>query len=186
MQVSSAMQYQIVGYSHDRRSILALLGHIPSAEMCLYHDSRADVPLSIERLSNQTDLIALDPQRCPNAAIVRLTSPVEMRWADGNLYTRANTPPPPPVAYSPVARILRYEVIDRDADEGWSIVELGETMNAGDKLLLSSTAFHDFIDFEHIKNRRYRLAHYVAGGATFMRYPIGCSSNPAPAAYPVS
>jgi hypothetical protein len=176
------MQYQILGYSRDRRSILAILGHIPSAEMCLYHDSRADVPLTIERLSNETDAIALDPQRCPNAAIVRLTSPVEIRWADGNLYTRANTPPPPPVAYSPVARILRYEVIDRDAETGWSIVELGDTMDAGDKLLLSDRDFHGFIDFEHVKNRRYRIDRYIGGAASFMRYPLGCSSNPAPAA----
>jgi hypothetical protein len=174
------MQHKIIGQSFDHKSVIVLLGHIPVPEMCIYHSSRADLPLTIERLSNETDAIALDLQRCPNAAIVRLTSPVEIRWADGNLYTRANTPPPPPVAYSPVARILRYEVIDRDAETGWSIVELGDTMDAGDKLLLSDREFHEFIKWEHVKNRRYRIDRCIGGSATFMRYPLGCSSNPEP------
>jgi hypothetical protein len=171
------MQFRFLTISD--RSALVLLSGLPlPTQETFYQGVNGQYPITIESLSEGQHVLGAPI----GYSICRITSPDCTLNTSGAIVYRDNTPPPPPVVSVPVAQIIRWELVDRDADAGWSIVELWTPMGAGDKLLLSDRDFHAFIDFEHVKNRRYRIDRCIGGSGNFMRYPIGCASNPAPKA----
>jgi hypothetical protein len=175
------MQFRFLTISD--RSALVLVSGLPlPTQEAFYQGVNGQYPITIESLSEGQHVLGAPI----GYSICRVTSPDCPMNAVGSIVYHDNTPPPPPVISLPMAHIIRYEIIDRDADAGWSIVELWGPLDTEDKLLLVDGGFHGFIEVEHVKNRRYRIDRCIGGSATFMRYPLGCSSNPAPAAYPVS
>jgi hypothetical protein len=169
------MQFRFLSIGEHQAIVLLSALPLATQKPC-YQGLNAQYPITIESLSEGQHVLGAPI----GYSICRVTSPDCTLNTNGAIVYIDNIPPPPPVVSVPLAHVLRYDVIDRDADAGWSIVELWTTMDAGDKLLWIDREFHEFIEWEHVKNRRYRIDRYIGGGATFMRYPLGCSSNPAP------
>lgn len=153
--MAKAMNYRYI--SIGQRSAIVILSTAPTPEQKVqYHGQNGLFELELEILSVDQYVLAM-----PNAIVARITSNNCDLHQDGKILYSNPAPTPQPVQRRPYYD-LRYRVFDRD-ESTTTIETIDAPPNKGDRVMVSSPGFTDFVNWTHLGGNRYRLDRALVG-----------------------